>query len=56
MPVEIREIIIRAVVTDTGGGAQPASSESTAESSGKEEIINECVEQVLEILKNQKER
>lgn len=56
MPIEIRELIIRATVEPPkGGGASPAAA--TDKSSGnmndkaRDAIIQECVEQVLEILK-----
>jgi hypothetical protein len=51
MPVQVNEIVIRAVVE--GGGSQQTEPESQPP---RAEIINECVEQVLEILKNQQER
>lgn len=49
MPVEIRELIIRAVVQETKkpgeGGAAPANAPDA------EQIIDECVRQILKILK-----
>ncbi|WP_201301073.1 DUF5908 family protein [Sunxiuqinia indica] len=54
MPVVIRELVIRANVTENPQGE---SAFSSAESqSSKEEIIKECVEQVMEILKQKTER
>lgn len=53
MPIEIRELVVKATVRDRASERQPGSRERRAE---KEEIINECVEQVLEILKRKKER
>ena len=57
MPVEIRELVIRTVVTDKRDDesdadspfSQPAQSESDL-------IIQECVRQVLRILRKEKER
>jgi len=49
VPVHINEIVIRAVI-EKGGTA--ASSEAP----DRESLIAECVEQVLEILKDTKER
>lgn len=59
MPVEIRELIIKATVNQQ-------QAEPTAQAYGdsvpggrkddRENLINQCVEQVLEILKNTKER
>lgn len=49
MPIHINEIIIRAVIDK--GGASGGGETSDAES-----MIADCVEQVLEILKDTKER
>jgi hypothetical protein len=53
MAIEIRELIVKATVRDRESERQIGSAESRAK---KEEIIQECVEQVLEILKRKKER
>lgn len=57
MPVEIRELIIRAVVNDP---RQRRESEPEPEHRGtvadSEPIIEECVRQVLKILKKSGER
>ena len=53
MPIEIRELIIKATVRDRASERQPGSRELRSE---KEEVIQECVEQVMEILKRKKER
>jgi len=50
MPVQVNEIIIRAVV-EGESGSPPADQQPQPA-----EIVNECVEQVLEILKNRQER
>lgn len=51
MPVEIRELIIRAtVINDQEDGA------ATTNQSGNESVVAACVEQVLRILERQKER
>ena len=62
MPIEIRELHIRAVV-DAGGskGGENANASAGAPASsptaGNEEtIIGLCVEKIMEILKDQKER
>ncbi|WP_259070954.1 DUF5908 family protein [Mucilaginibacter sp. X4EP1] len=57
MPVDIREIQIIAAVQD-GGANKPSSGGSGASASkgGNDDLIAKCVEQVLEILKEQKER
>jgi len=54
MPVEIRELQINAVVQDHN--ASSSSSPQPAASSDANNIIAQCVEQVLEILKQKNER
>ena len=57
MPIEIRELVIKATVTEEpGSGISPGISSSNNAVSEKEEIINNCVEKVLEILKEKMER
>ncbi len=56
MPIEIRELVIKATVTQEGegqGGRPPATNNSVTPS---EELINLCIEKVLEILKNKHDR
>lgn len=52
MPIEVKELIIKATVQDaaaqTGAGAAPRED--------REAIIQACVEKVLEILREKKER
>ena len=63
MPIEIRELYIKAVI-DAGGSslkAEPAVSSATGEAQpetgqGMEQIVDLCVEKVLEILKDKQER
>lgn len=57
MPVEVRELVIKATVspeTAQGNAAPVAGSNNSV--SASEEIIKTCVERVLEILKEEKER
>jgi len=55
MPVEIRELVIKAITTsEDGSSEQPPECEMTPEE--REAIIQECVRQVLRILQKQKER
>ncbi|MFA5354096.1 MAG: DUF5908 family protein [Thermodesulfovibrionales bacterium] len=52
MPVQVNEIIIRAVIAgDSGGQTGPSGS-----GADREAIIADCVEQVLEILREKGER
>ena len=55
MPVQINEMIIRANIQEPG--EQKAEDQKPAEGgANKEEIIKECTEIILEILKNKKEK
>ncbi len=57
MPVEILEIVVRANVQEHDAAVANASSnQSFLNSNSKEKIIQECVEQVLAILQQKKER
>ncbi len=52
MAIEIRELVIRAVVDPGGEGGKPAAERSPS----REEIVAECVEQVLDVLRLKQER
>ena len=52
MPIQVNEIVIRAVIKDEKG----EKKKSEGDQSGKEEIISECVEQVIQIIKEKTER
>jgi len=52
MPIEIRELIIRATVTE--GGKKNTSSDENNES--KEKVVETAVSEVFEILKTKKQR
>jgi hypothetical protein len=54
MPVEIRELIIRAVVIESEEGTPGTSAAITTEE--RQAIIEESVRQVLKILKRSRER
>ena len=59
MPVEIRELQINVTVNQQGQGGGAASAGGAAHEGGDDEkkaIINQCIEQVLEIFNNKKER
>ena len=53
MPIEIRELVIRAYVEEASEGT---ASAQPAEGEGREDIIADCLEQVGELLKQQQER
>ena len=48
MPVEIRELVIKAVIVDDQSGGNGSASDSSKDT---QQIIQECVNQVLKILK-----
>lgn len=56
MPVEIRELIIRAVVDDSRGKREAEPEGELNKAADTEAIIEECVRQVLKILKKSGER
>lgn len=65
MPIEIRELIIRATVDpsgDAGGGCGPSSSKAGAKSSSRpqagaeDDVVQTCVREVLRILDEKRER
>ncbi|MCG8421906.1 MAG: DUF5908 family protein [Proteobacteria bacterium] len=55
MPVEIKELIIRAVADKSRESDAPAG-DSAAASSDHDAIVEQCVKQVLEILRKSRER
>ena len=55
MPVEIKELIIRAMVRQ-GDTVPPARSDIRQVGDEREAIVEACVRQVLQILKKAKER
>lgn len=55
MPIEIREVVIRARVQDAQSTSDPAKA-SAVQSSDLEALIQECVQQVLQILEDKKAR
>ena len=55
MPVEIRELVIRAEVNPQQGDGKGAGQGSGAVSD-REQIIRDCVEQVMEIIQQKEER
>jgi hypothetical protein len=55
MPVEIRELVIRAVIRNENN-PQPDSEQERPETKDQQAIIEECVKQVLKILKRKQGR
>ena len=57
MPLEIKELHIKATLSDSNqGNGRGGSDIERGNNSSKEEIVSMCVEKVLEILKDKKER
>ena len=59
MPIEIRELVIKVNVNQqakAAGDQQNATKGTSASKENNEALIKECVEQVLLILDNKKER
>ena len=57
MPVEIRELVIRATVESTGTDRTAAGRDGGRNRKpDRDEVVAECVEQVLEILRQREER
>lgn len=50
MPIEIKELNIKINVKE--GGEKPPE----ADGAGKDEIMQECLDQVMKVLKNKEER
>lgn len=58
MPVEIRELEINVQVSQGQGAQQQGAGASGQGAPGgdKEELIRKCIEEVMEIIRNKKER
>jgi hypothetical protein len=61
MPIEIKELIIRASIRDesekkNGKSLTSSPGSSQLDAARDEQIINRCVEQIMEILKIKNER
>lgn len=54
MPIEVKELIIKATVQEEGkkGGGKGGKMDDAT----KDEIIMECVDKILRLLKNKRER
>ena len=61
MPIEIKELVIKANVQETNGAVTGSttpgnSSSGTENTDGQQQLIEECVRQVLAILERKNER
>lgn len=56
MPLEIKEIVITASVTESESSDSTSNATDSPMLLDKQDLINECVDQVLEILREKNER
>ncbi len=58
MPIEIKEMVIRATIVDSDCCGQSEQTETALVTSkiNKQQIVEECVEQVLNVLERIKDR
>jgi len=54
MAIEIRELVIKAIIDDESSTQQTSTQEPSTEE--RDALIEACVEQVLRVLERQKER
>ncbi len=55
MPIEIRELVIKASINESGA-KNSKDTETGPRHLDREEIVADCVEQVMELLRSQLER
>jgi len=56
MPIEIRELVIKASVGEAEGKGESTTPSSVNAGQDEENIVNTCVERVMAILKEKAER
>lgn len=56
MPVEIRELVIRTIVTEKAEDDDSESGNMLQASNQTDDVVQECVRQVLRILRKERER
>jgi hypothetical protein len=59
MPVQIRELVVKVTVSEganTPAQAGAGSSQSPSSAPANSDLLQQCVEEVLEVLKRKKER
>jgi hypothetical protein len=56
MPIEVRELVIRAVVEQTARAPSETPQPAARDADEREALVQACVEQVLRILRREQER
>jgi Family of unknown function (DUF5908) len=56
MPVHVNEIVVRATIADTVQSAAATTSAGSGGGGNNEQIIAECVEKVLDIIRREQKR
>jgi hypothetical protein len=56
MPIEIRELVIKATVVQDAGTTAESNASGNNNTSSTEEMVNTCVEKVLEIIRDKNGR
>jgi len=56
MPVEIKEMIVRAVVDPISKGSATPPGNDFPQNSSKAQIVADCVKEVMKIMRTKKER
>jgi hypothetical protein len=55
MAIQVRELVIRAVISDENDPVSPRNGRASLPEADREKLVRECVEQVVKIMqKNQK--
>lgn len=55
MPIEIKELVIKVNVNE-GGGKSPSDKAQSGKLSDNKAIVAECMEQIMDVFKKNKER
>jgi hypothetical protein len=56
MPIEIRELVIKAEIASSGATRENSAQPSAGTSNSNEELIQEIVDKVIEVLERKQER
>ncbi len=56
MPIEIRELVIKATVSPTGGEGRTIAQPRARAAEPSEELVQEIVDKVIEVLERKQER